>query len=180
MRLRKLLKENQARELVLLISVQAFCATFFFFDVISDLLVNHLNIGIHLYLEVFASVILWISVYFEIAQLLRIMRRKIHLEAHYQQSQQTLHEIVEKNFASWKLSPAEHEVAILVFKGYGPSEIAEMRGKSEGTVKAQLSAVYRKAGVPNRAELLMAVIDDIYSEELPKKTAELTNRSSEN
>lgn len=52
------------------------------------------------------------------------------------------------------------------FKGFSTGEIANMRCTSEGTVKAQTSAIYRKAGVRGRAQLLSLFIDDLVREEL--------------
>jgi DNA-binding NarL/FixJ family response regulator len=40
-------------------------------------------------------------------------------------------------------------------------EIAGMRDSSEGTVKAQTNAIYRKAGVGSRTQLLSLFIDDL-------------------
>lgn len=54
-----------------------------------------------------------------------------------------------------KLTPAEAEVVALLSRGLSNREIAAALGKSEGTVKNQLSAVYRKLGVNNRMRLLL-------------------------
>jgi DNA-binding CsgD family transcriptional regulator len=40
-------------------------------------------------------------------------------------------------------------------------EIAELRQTSEGTVKAQTNAIYRKAGVSGRPQLLSLFIDEL-------------------
>jgi DNA-binding CsgD family transcriptional regulator len=41
------------------------------------------------------------------------------------------------------------------------ADIAQSRGTSEGTVRAQTAAVYRKAGVKGRAQLFGLFIEDL-------------------
>jgi DNA-binding CsgD family transcriptional regulator len=76
-------------------------------------------------------------------------------------------EVMEERFAEWGLTPAEREVALFAIKGLSTAEIAALRGTSEGTVKAQSAAVYRKAGVAGRPQLLSLFIDDLMAEALP-------------
>jgi DNA-binding NarL/FixJ family response regulator len=47
------------------------------------------------------------------------------------------------------------------------AEIATLRNTSEGTVKAQTNAIYRKAGVSGRPQLLSVFIDDLLEETTP-------------
>ena len=56
-------------------------------------------------------------------------------------------DLVQDRFADWALTPAERDVALFALKGMSLSEIAALRDTSEGTVKAQTNAIYRKAGV---------------------------------
>jgi DNA-binding CsgD family transcriptional regulator len=53
------------------------------------------------------------------------------------------------------LSPAEEEVALLVYAGASNKEIARARGVSPRTVGNQLESIYRKLGVGSRAELVL-------------------------
>lgn len=71
-------------------------------------------------------------------------------------------DLTEQRFADWRLSPAERDVALFSIKGMSVAEIAALRGTSEGTVKAQAAAVYRKAGVGNRHQLLSLFIEDLF------------------
>jgi DNA-binding CsgD family transcriptional regulator len=50
-------------------------------------------------------------------------------------------------------------VALYAVKGYANAEIAELRGKSEATIKTQINAVFRKAGVQNRGQLIAQFLD---------------------
>ncbi len=52
-------------------------------------------------------------------------------------------------------------MALLAIKGLSIAEIAEARGVREGTVKAQSAAVYGKAGVSGRLQLLSLFIDEL-------------------
>lgn len=147
-----------------IIVMQTACATFFIFDVVIDFTSLDLSNAekLHLAAESIASASLIIAIILEVRVLRSILQRKAHLENQLNRSQQSLYEIVEHQFHNWKLTPAEFDVAMFLFKGFNPPEIARLRGTSEGTVKAQLSAVYRKAEVQNRAELLVSVIDNLY------------------
>jgi len=69
--------------------------------------------------------------------------------------------VVHDRFAQWVLTPAERDVALFALKGLSLAEIAELRDTSEGTVKAQTNAIYRKAGVTGRPQLLSLFIDDL-------------------
>jgi DNA-binding CsgD family transcriptional regulator len=69
--------------------------------------------------------------------------------------------LLEDTFAAWGLTPAEREVAFLSIKGFSVEEIAALRSARSGTVRAQCAAVYRKAGVSGRAQLLSHFIDDL-------------------
>jgi DNA-binding NarL/FixJ family response regulator len=55
---------------------------------------------------------------------------------------------------SAQLSPAEEVVCAYVRQGLSNREIATALGKSERTVKNQVSAVLAKCGVPTRARLI--------------------------
>ncbi len=68
---------------------------------------------------------------------------------------------ISSQFAAWKLSEAESEVALLLLKGLSLREIAAVRETSERTVRQQSLAVYRKAGVGGRAELSAFFLEDL-------------------
>lgn len=70
-------------------------------------------------------------------------------------------DLLEERFAAWSLTPAERDVALFAIKGLSTPDIARLRGTSEGTVKAQTAAIYRKAGVTGRPQLLSVFIEDL-------------------
>jgi DNA-binding CsgD family transcriptional regulator len=70
-----------------------------------------------------------------------------------------------EKFEEWALTPAERDVALFAIKGMSTAEIAVLRKTSEGTVKAQTNAIYRKAGVSGRSQLLSVFIEDLMRDE---------------
>jgi hypothetical protein len=64
------------------------------------------------------------------------------------------------------LTPSEQDVATFLIKGCDIAEIARLRGSAEGTVKAHLNAIYRKADVSGRAALVSILIEDLMSQPL--------------
>lgn len=68
---------------------------------------------------------------------------------------------IDQQLSKWNLSKAEKEVAFLLLKGLSLKEIAEVRGTSEKTVRAQSTAVYAKAGLAGRSELSAFFLEDL-------------------
>ncbi|MBL6931850.1 MAG: helix-turn-helix transcriptional regulator [Rhodospirillales bacterium] len=64
-------------------------------------------------------------------------------------------------FNDWKLSSSEREIALLLIKGLSIQEIADIRVTRPGTIKSQCSAVYRKAEVKGRNELVAYFVEDL-------------------
>ena len=69
--------------------------------------------------------------------------------------------VLEAQFEEWTLTPSEREVALLLIKGLAVQEIADIRKSQPGTVKSQSNAVYRKAGVTGRSELVAFFVEDL-------------------
>ncbi|MDT8438615.1 MAG: LuxR C-terminal-related transcriptional regulator [Wenzhouxiangellaceae bacterium] len=81
--------------------------------------------------------------------------------ARYQETINGLAQAIQAQFHEWQLSEAEAEIGLLLLKGLGLKEIAAVRGTSERTVRDQARAVYRKAGVANRASLSAFFLEDL-------------------
>lgn len=69
--------------------------------------------------------------------------------------------VVEKYFRELALTPAETEAGWFLLKGMSLSEIAELRSTREGTVKAQCTGIYRKAGVSGKSQLFSLLVEDV-------------------
>ena len=76
-------------------------------------------------------------------------------------AQGALAEVIAARCGEWRLSAAETDVAMFALKGCTIAEIARMRGSAEGTVRAQLSQVYAKAGVSSQPTLVALFVEEL-------------------
>lgn len=173
-------QEKQSKEsvaLIVLIVAQSICALFFLTDVIGDANAmgwSAFTTSPYLGLEAFATVTLILGILFEARYLMLILRRQSRIERGLSIASGALHDLMEKMFSDWQLTPAEQDVAGFTFKGYSISEIADLRGSREGTIKAQLNAIYRKAGVENRGQLVSLLIEDLMQTPLVERETAAT------
>lgn len=144
--------------LMILMAVQLVCAVFFVVDATSDLAENG-RLDWHVAFETLATATLLFAIALEGRLVLSLLHRKERLEEGLRNASEEVHEVISAQFREWRLSPAESDIAMFLVKGLGTQEIAEMRGSAEGTVKAHFNAIFRKAGVHSRAELLSVLID---------------------
>ena len=70
-------------------------------------------------------------------------------------------EIVDGYFQKLEFTQAEKDVAWMLLKGMSTAEIAELRDTKLGTVKAQCTALYRKAGVNSKGQLFSLIVEDL-------------------
>jgi len=80
------------------------------------------------------------------------------------------HEMVEERFEDWGLSAAERDITLLTLKGLSIREIAAIRKTSEGTIKSQSNAIYKKAEVKGRGQLQSLFVEDLMDGVVPAKT----------
>ena len=92
---------------------------------------------------------------------LRAIKARRQAEESLRRASSEFESLLRERFDDWALTPAERDVALFVIKGLSPSEIAGLRHAAEGTVKAQCNAVYRKAGVAGRFQLLSLFVEDL-------------------
>ena len=81
-------------------------------------------------------------------------------------------ELLDERFAEWGLTAAERDDAFFAIKGLLTQEIAALRSTSERTVKAQANAIYRKARVTGRPQLLSVFIDNLMDEDALKRASQ--------
>jgi DNA-binding CsgD family transcriptional regulator len=98
--------------------------------------------------------------------LLRSIRRQRAAEESLRLASGAFMDVLHERFAEWELTPAEKDVALFSIKGLSTAEIARLRSASEGTVKAQTNAIYRKANVSGRPQLLSLFIEELMSDSL--------------
>jgi DNA-binding CsgD family transcriptional regulator len=95
----------------------------------------------------------------------RAVKDRNHAQERLRRASGAFLDLLQERFVEWRLTPAEKDVALFAIKGMSTAEIAVLRSTSEGTVKAQTNAIYRKAGVTGRPQLLSLFIDDMMRED---------------
>jgi DNA-binding CsgD family transcriptional regulator len=91
----------------------------------------------------------------------RALRERHKAEEQLRRASGAFMDLLHERFGEWGLTPSEKDVALFAIKGMSTAEIASLRATSEGTVKAQTNAIYRKAGVSGRSQLLSLFIEDL-------------------
>ncbi|MFP7672652.1 helix-turn-helix transcriptional regulator [Marivita sp. S0852] len=153
----------------LLLAVQLVCAGFFLWDILTPLLgIRYAPVSWALYeiMEIGAALGLIIGVATTTILLSRSTVRRRQAEEKLRLASGAFMDVLFERFDQWELTPAERDVALFSVKGLSTAEIAGLRKTSEGTVKAQTNAIYRKAGVSGRPQLLSLFIDDLMGDPL--------------
>ncbi len=146
-----------------LFALQLFCAVFFILDAALDLFGIEGGTGVRA-LDTFEYVIaaaLLIGVLISGREIANVMRRNSRLSDQIRAASGEFTKLIDDRFSDWKLTASERDVAILAIKGLSLADIAAARGSAEGTVKAHSAAVYRKAGVTGRLQLLSLFVDEL-------------------
>ena len=102
--------------------------------------------------------LLGVIAYRNLARQRKEMRRQMLV------ARNAFHELIQQNFKEWGLTPSERDVGLFILKGLSNTEIAEVRGKSIGTIKAQVNAVFRKAGASGRTQLISLFMEDLIAD----------------
>lgn len=139
--------------------LQTLAAVFFVGDAVGDLVVAPTSS--HAIFESLVAVALVMGVIFGGIELRRALEKMRGQEAALAVASGALYDVIQSEFASWGLTAAEEDVGFLALKGLDAAEIAEMRGSAQGTVRAQLTKVYAKAGVSNRAQFAALFVEDL-------------------
>lgn len=160
----------KAAGVVLVLVVQAACAIFFVGDIVLSIFgiyVAPLSWTSRELLEIGAAIGLLLGVVLGAMALVDTWRGRRVAEEKLRRASGAFMSLLAERFADWGLTPAEQDVALFAVKGLSTAEIAALRQTSEGTVKAQTAAIYRKAGVTGRPQLLSLFIEDLIDGELP-------------
>jgi DNA-binding CsgD family transcriptional regulator len=153
--------------LLAIVAVQAVCTLFFVWDIVAGVLgLNRAPMAWELreLMEIGAALGLILGVAMGALYLRSVIRRNRAMATQLRRASGAFAEFLEERFAAWGLTPSERDVAWFTIKGLSIAEIARMRGTSEGTIKAQSNAIYRKAGVTGRTQLLSVFLEDLMEE----------------
>ena len=146
------------------LAVQVLCAVFFVGQILVSVLglpVEPINWQLYELIEIGAALGLTVGVFVGVVALRQSQARSARAEEALRLARSAFQDVLNEHFDEWGLTPAERDVALFAIKGFSTGDIAGMRGVSEGTIKAQTAAIYRKAGVSGRPQLLSVFIDDL-------------------
>lgn len=147
-----------------MICVQAVGALFFISEIVMSILGierQPIDWKLREMMEIGAAVALIIGLVMSAVLLTQSQIKLGRAEARLQRASSAFIDLMDQRFDEWGLTPAERDVAFFVLKGFSIQEIAKFRCTSEGTVKAQTNAIYRKAEVNGRGQLMSLFIDDL-------------------
>ena len=155
---------TRARAFLLLLVVQALCALIFVMDIVLSV------VGIYPaplawttreLMEMGALVGLLLGLIFGALLVWRAFADLHRAEVRLSRASGAFLDLLNTRFDEWGLTAAERDVALFAIKGLTVMDIARLRETSEGTVKAQTAAIYRKADVSGRPQLLSLFIEDL-------------------
>jgi DNA-binding CsgD family transcriptional regulator len=155
---------KRAAPFIAIFVVQALCAFFFVSDILSSFIgfqTTPISWEMRELLEIGAAVGLILGVVLGGLMLRNALRDRHQAEEQLRRASGAFMDLLQERFLEWGLTPSERDVALFAIKGMSTAEIAALRATSEGTVKAQTNAIYRKAGVSGRSQLLSLFIEDL-------------------
>lgn len=139
------------------------CTIFFAMDIFGDIVLGRElpSESTHHAIELFVVILSLSAFIFHIRELNFFFKRHHKIKDQIRVASGEFAQVIEVLFGEWKLTPAERDVAIFLIKGINFSDIATFRNAKEGTIKAQSNAIYRKAKVKGRHELLALFLDEL-------------------
>ena len=155
---------RRAAPFIAIFVIQALCAFFFVSDILSSVVgirSTPISLEMREALEIGAAIGLVLGLVVGGLMLRRALRDRHRAEEQLRRASGAFADLLDERFAEWSLTPSERDVALFAIKGMSTAEIAQLRATSEGTVKAQTNAIYRKAGVTGRPQLLSLFIEDL-------------------
>lgn len=142
-----------------IVVIQAVAAVFFIADAAMDLAAGEW--GLHIAAEFVIALALVAGVGLGAWQTRRMIEQARRDEQTLKLARGAIADVITQRFSEWGLSDAESEVALFALKGFETGEIAGLRSVAEGTVRAQLTFIYAKAGVGSRHALASLFLDEL-------------------
>ena len=156
---------RQTAALSLFLLIQTTGTVFFVGDVIGDLRADPMSA--HFIFEAVVTAALVLGIIFGTFALRRTIELLRAQDQALAVARGALSDVIEGQFTAWTLTPAERDVGLLALKGLDVAEIAELRGAAQGTVRAQLTRIYSKAGVSGRAQFAAFFVEDLLGAGVP-------------
>jgi len=154
--------QRQTAALAAFLLLQTVAAVFFVGDAISDLVADPTSP--HSVFEALVALALILGVLLSGWQLRQTLEKMRAQEKALDTARGELSRVIDAQFSEWGLTPAERDVGLLALKGVELADIAEMRGSAQGTVRAQLTRIYAKAGVSGRPQFAAWFVEDLLHE----------------
>jgi len=153
----------EVQSLIFAFLIMAICEAFFLIDVFADVFYIDINTSWfdHTTVEFISAVTLALALVVIGIQIARLLREHRTAKDSVQVASGELLGVIYNRFEEWQLTSSESEIAMLLIKGFSAQEIADMRNTRSGTVKSQSSAIYQKAGVRGRNELVAYFVEDL-------------------
>ena len=153
---------------VAILVVQVVCGSFFIYDIITSIFglrVSPLNWRLRELIEISAIAGLLLGSILGFMALRRTETRMQKAESQVRLASGAFMEVVKEHYDRWGLTPAERDVATFAIKGMSLQEIAALRETSAGTIKAQTNAIYRKANVSGRPQLMSLFVEELIADD---------------
>lgn len=164
--------------LLLMVTGQLICSAFFIYDMLTSVFLiptRPLDWELREMLDVGAALGLVAGFALGTATLWRVLHERnvaerdrnaaeqarAEAELRLRRAASDFHALLEERFTEWDFTAAERDVALFALKGLSLAQIAALRETTEGTVKTQTNAIYRKAGVSGRPQFLSLFIEDL-------------------
>ncbi len=145
--------------MTIVVALQSMAALFFTIDVLND--ASKSEGMAHLAIEGLAVAALLVAIVVGAYQIRSLVLAARQDELAVALARGAASELIQLRFAQWKLTRAEADVALFALKGCDVQQIAELRGAAEGTVRAQLTRIYAKAGVRSQSSLIASFLDEM-------------------
>ena len=160
-------QRRETAALAAVVALQCLAAVFYSGDVFSDSAERAHDL--HVWFEGMVTLSLVAGILFGIVALRRTFALIEDQDRALDIARGALSDVVTAQFKAWGLTPAEADVGLLALKGLDVAEIAALRGAAQGTVRAQLTRIYAKAGVSGRAQFAAHFVEDLMAEGLPDR-----------
>ena len=149
-------------------ALQAICCAFFLIDIAFDLFAPMQNMALAESdtVEAIITGALFVGLMGSGSELWRLQKRQKVLDAQLEIAKGAFSDVIQARFDDWDLTDAERDVAVLAIKGFSIAEMADLRSRSEGTIKAQCAQIYRKAEVSGRLQLISLFLKELFDDKL--------------
>lgn len=152
-------RDRQTLLVAVVVLVQAVAAMFFVADALGDFAAD--GASGHILIEALIAFALLAGVFLGAWHMRVLLAEADRREEALAVAKGALSRHITARFSDWGLTAAESDVALFALKGCDATEIARLRGAAQGTVRAQLSQIYAKAGVTSQAGLVSLFLEDL-------------------